>query len=102
MLVKTFPGLAVFTGDDRVLPTLVKAGGAGMIGGMPNVFARDLKALYDNPDNAEILAKQSERIQAVDRHGSLVGLKAALAHYTGDENLARAVPPLLALSPTDR
>lgn len=102
MLVESFRDLAIFTGDDRVLPTLVKKGGAGMIGGMPNVFTSDLKALYDNPDNAEILEKQAKRIVAVDTHGSLVALKAALAHYSGDDNLARAVPPLKALDAAER
>lgn len=94
MLAKTFPDLSIFTGDDRVLPTLLANGGAGMIGGMPNVFARDLVALYNNPKNADLLAKQTARILAVDKGGSLVALKAALAHYSGDENYARVLPPL--------
>ncbi|WIJ26393.1 dihydrodipicolinate synthase family protein [Devosia sp. RR2S18] len=102
MLAKSFPDLAVFTGDDRVLPTLLASGGAGMIGGMPNVFARDLRRLYDDRTNAEILAKQTERILAVDRHGSLVALKAALATYLGDENYARVLPPLKALDEVGR
>lgn len=101
-LVKNFPQLAIFTGDDRVLPVLVKAGGAGMIGGLPNLFARDLKALYDSPDDAALLEGQTRRILAVDAHGSLVGLKGALAHYQNDENLARAFPPLLALNAAER
>lgn len=102
MLAKNFPELAVFTGDDRVLPRLVSNGGAGMIGGMPNVFAPDLVALYDNPRNAELLEKQTRRILAVDRHGSLVALKAALAHYERDDELARVVPPLLSLDQAGR
>ena len=94
MLARTFPELSVFTGDDRVVPTLLANGGAGMIGGMPNVFARDLVALYNDPKNTDLLAKQTTRILAVDKHGSLVALKAALAEYTGDENYARVLPPL--------
>ncbi len=101
-LVRTFPGLAVFTGDDRVLPHLVAQGGAGMIGGMPNVFARDLVTLYKNPQNTVLLHKQTERILAVDKYGSLVALKAALAHYGHDEQLARPLPPLMALGEQDR
>ena len=97
MLARTFPELSVFTGDDRVLPTLLANGGAGMIGGMPNVFTRDLVALYNNPQNADLLAKQTTRILAVDKGGSLVALKAALAHYSGDDNLARVLPPLKSL-----
>jgi 4-hydroxy-tetrahydrodipicolinate synthase len=102
MLVKTFPDLAILTGDDRVLPTLLRNGGAGMIGGMPNIFARDLRALYDNPNDADLLDKQTQRILAVDQHGSLVALKGGLAHYCGDEALARPLPPLAALDPAGR
>lgn len=97
MLATTFKELAIFTGDDRVLPTLLANGGAGMIGGMPNVFARDLRNLYDQPGNADLLAKQTTRILAVDAGGSLVALKAALATYRGDENYARVLPPLVSL-----
>jgi 4-hydroxy-tetrahydrodipicolinate synthase len=97
MLATTFRDLAIFTGDDRVLPTLLANGGAGMIGGMPNVFARDLRALYDNPGNADLLAKQTTRILAVDAGGSLVALKAALAVTLADENYARPLPPLMPL-----
>lgn len=102
MLAQTFRDLAIFTGDDRVLPTLLRNGGAGMIGGMPNVFASDLRALYDDPGNGDLLDKQSKRIVAVDRYGSLVALKAAMAHYGNDEHLARAVPPLRALDSVKR
>jgi 4-hydroxy-tetrahydrodipicolinate synthase len=101
-LVKSFPQLAVFTGDDRVLPHLVRNGGAGMIGGMPNIFASDLRALYNDPDDLGLLEKQSRRIEAVDAHGSLVALKAAVAHYENDESIAVATPPLLALSREER
>lgn len=94
MLARTFPELSIFTGDDRVVPTLLANGGAGMIGGMPNIFARDLVALYNDPKNADLLAKQTTRILAVDKGGSLVALKAALAQYSGDENYARVLPPL--------
>lgn len=97
MLATTFRNLSIFTGDDRVLPTLLANGGAGMIGGMPNVFARDLRALYDNPRDADLLARQTARILAVDAGGSLVALKGALAQLLGDENYARVQPPLLPL-----
>lgn len=102
MLATSFPELAVFTGDDRVLPTLLANGGAGMIGGMPNIFARDLRALYDDRTNQDVLSKQTDRILAVDRHGSLVALKAALATYLGDENYARVLPPLKSLDAEGR
>lgn len=102
MLVESFPHLAVFTGDDRVLPALVKSGGAGIIGGMPNLFARALRALYEHPDDVELLEKQARRISAVDTHGSLVALKAAVAYYNGDDKLALTMPPLIALGSDKR
>lgn len=101
-LVKAFPELAVLTGDDRVLPHLVRAGGAGMIGGMPNLFARDLAALCADPARDDLLAAQTQRIVAVDQGGSLVALKAGLAHYLGDEELARPMPPLRPMEASQR
>jgi 4-hydroxy-tetrahydrodipicolinate synthase len=101
MLVSRFPDLAIFTGDDRVLPRLVSAGGAGMIGGMPNVFARELRAIFDNPTSplaADLSARQAERIAAVDANGSLLALKSAVAYYRHDDDYARALPPLVALT----
>ncbi len=92
--VRSFPNLAIFTGDDRVLPKLTVAGGAGMIGGMPNLFAAELVELYRNPENVGLLERQADRIAAVDRGGSLVALKAMLAHAKADEAYALVCPPL--------
>jgi 4-hydroxy-tetrahydrodipicolinate synthase len=104
-LVARFPELAIFTGDDRVLPSLVAAGGAGMIGGMPNIFARDLVALFaapTGPDSEGLLARQALRIEAVEAMGSLLALKSAVAYYQHDNEFARALPPLLALNATQQ
>lgn len=102
MLARTFTDLRIFTGDDRVLPELLANGGAGMIGGMPNVFARDLVGLYNDRTSADLLDKQTQRILAVDAHGSLVALKGALAAYLGDDNYARVLPPLRELDADGR
>jgi 4-hydroxy-tetrahydrodipicolinate synthase len=100
--VRAFPDLAIFTGDDRVLPSLLAAGGAGMIGGLPNLFAHDLLALCADPRRDDLLARQTERIVAVDAMGSLTALKAGLAHYLGDEEYARPLPPLAPLDAAAR
>lgn len=97
--VAQFPELAVMTGDDRVLPQLTLAGGAGMIGGMPNMCASDLVALYNAPNGpqaADIVYKQTRRILAVDTNGSLVAIKALLADLV-DEAFGAVVPPLVSL-----
>lgn len=100
MLAQRFPQMSIFTGDDRVMPGLVQAGGAGMIGGMPNVFSADLRKIYVAPgseDTAGLRKKAAKRIEIVDAHGSMLALKAALAAQYGDPEWRRAVPPLVGL-----
>jgi len=95
--VKAFPDLAIFTGDDRVLPHLLHAGGAGMIGGLPNLYVEDLVALYSDPKgpNAHSLAAlAAERIARIDSTGGLVALKSELASRESDPDWVRCMPPL--------
>ncbi|WP_099823982.1 dihydrodipicolinate synthase family protein [Oceaniglobus indicus] len=100
MLAKTFPALSIFTGDDRVLPHLLRAGGAGIIGGMPNLFAADLRRIVADPDSAEAAEaseKSARRIEVLDGNGGLAAIKAALAIYGDDPGLSQVMPPLRAL-----
>ena len=97
MLATEFPQLAIFTGDDRVLPDLMRAGGAGIIGGMPNLFARDLGEVVRDPDSAaarDVSIKAARRIEVLDGNGGLAAIKAALAVYNDDPALAQVLPPL--------
>lgn len=101
MLARSFPDLSVFTGDDRVMPPLVAAGGAGMIGGLPNLFSKDLRQIYsalDAPATAALKSTASKRIEAVGKLGGLVALKALLAVQYDDENWLAATPPLIGLN----
>lgn len=93
-LVRAFPELAVFTGDDRLVTRLVAAGGAGQIGGMVNLFAADCVALYAGTAGPGAEARAAARIAAVDGHGGLAALKALLARHYDDANFARTIPPL--------
>ncbi len=102
MLARTFPNLSIFTGDDRVLPDLMAAGGAGIIGGMPNLFARDLRVLVLEPTSEAgraALARSAARIEAIDGNGGLAAIKALLARYAGDPEMARVLPPLRSPAP---
>lgn len=97
MLQQNFPELRIFTGDDRVLAPLLAAGGAGMIGGLPNVVARDLAAIYRNPTGAETAAlreRAAVRIEAVDDLGGIAALKAIKARVLGDPAWTATRPPL--------
>ncbi len=101
MLARRFPDLSIFTGDDRVLPSLVVAGGAGLIGGLPNLFPDDLRRIYEDPDGPEtrqLRDRQAERIAAVAAHGDLRAVKFALARRYGDPAWARTLPPLTPLT----
>ena len=100
-LVRAFPDLSVFTGDDRVMPELRLAGGAGMIGGMPNLFAADACRTLSAPGGTEtesIRQSAAKRIVAVDGSGGIAALKAMLARRYDDTGWARVVPPLTPLS----
>ena len=104
MLAKTFPNLRIFTGDDRVLPDLLAAGGAGMIGGLPNVNAAELCRFYDSPTGPEAAAlrdRAAQRIVAVDNYGGIVALKAVKARISGDAAWTRPLEPLLPLPAAD-
>lgn len=95
--VEAFPELAIFTGDDRVLPHLLRAGGAGMIGGLPNLYASDLAALYratDAIETSRLAALAATRIEEIDATGGLLALKARLAGVLADPEWRRAMPPL--------
>ncbi|RYH00942.1 dihydrodipicolinate synthase family protein [Salipiger sp. IMCC34102] len=93
-LVQAFPDLAIYTGDDRILSRMVQAGGAGMIGGLPNVFPADCARLAGASQDDPLQQIASARITAVDAHGGLSVLKGLLARLYDDPAFARMVPPL--------
>lgn len=100
MLQATFPDLRIFTGDDRVLPELLAAGGAGMIGGLPNIVARDLGRIFADPlgaGTATLRERAAVRIAAIDDLGGISALKAIKAAVTGDPAWMVTLPPLRAL-----
>lgn len=92
-----YPQLDIFTGDDRVLTKLVSAGGTGLIGGMPNLYAKDIVALYHAGESTkgDALAKMAaERISTIDANGGLLALKQTLAEQTSDPAWQHAAPPV--------
>ncbi|KZM48482.1 dihydrodipicolinate synthase family protein [Labrenzia sp. OB1] len=101
MLAQRFPGLSIFTGDDRVLPGLLESGGAGLIGGMPNVFARELRETLEAPTaagTAQLRDDANRRIATVADNGDMLAIKAILAAIYDDPQWARAIPPLTGLN----
>lgn len=97
-LVAAFPQLSVFTGDDRLVMRLVDAGGAGMIGGMVNLFPAECTALVAGSASPEAQAQAASRIATVNDTGGLVAIKAVLALRHNNPAYARTCPPLRSLT----
>lgn len=97
-LVSAFPDLSIFTGDDRILTRMVEAGGAGMIGGLVNLFPADSVALCAGGVDAGFQARAAHRIETVDGNGGLAAIKALLAVNYGDDAFDRLVPPLASVA----
>lgn len=93
-LVEAFPQLSIFTGDDRILPDMVAAGGAGMIGGMTNPYPADTVRLYTGPVTDQLRARAKARIEAVDAFGGTPVLKGLVAEMRDDEAFRLTLPPL--------
>ncbi|MFV0334548.1 MAG: dihydrodipicolinate synthase family protein [Tropicimonas sp.] len=96
-LIEAHPDLSVFTGDDRILARMVAGGGAGIIGGIPNLFPKACIALTTGPVTPAAQALAEDRITAIDGNGGLAAIKALLADRYGEPAFARMVPPLLPL-----
>ena len=97
-LIEAFPELSIFTGDDRIVPNMVAAGGAGMIGGMVNLFPADCVALYMGHADDSLRARAAKRIEAVDGNGGLVVVKALLGALYDDPTWSAVLPPLAPLA----
>lgn len=95
-LIDAFPELSIFTGDDRILTRMVAAGGAGMIGGMPNLYAADCLKLFADKAADAIQQLAKRRIEEVDQNGGLVILKALLAKQYNNDAFGRVAPPICA------
>lgn len=93
-LIRAFPDVAIYTGDDRILSRMVHAGGAGMIGGLPNAFPADCTCLAHAAQDDPLQDIAAQRIAAVDAHGGLSVLKGLVAQLYNDPAFAPTMPPL--------
>ena len=98
-LVQAFPDLAIFTGTDTDLPPLLDTGGAGIIGGLPNINARGLRQVMDMTGAAREAPSRlaSALLQAVEDNGGISALKAIVARRYQDDAWLRMLPPLMPL-----
>jgi len=97
-----FPGFNVFSGGDDFLLPLLQKGGAGCITAVCNIAcnlsARIYKAWKQGDSSAEEMQQQLITVRAAAQtYPYSAGLKAVLAHFSGDEDWRTVRPPLAQL-----
>lgn len=108
-MVRLFPAFSVFAGADPLMLPLLQKGGAGAITATTNIVGADLAFVFNNFDRqdaeADVLAAQARVVAArneVSRFHQMASLKEVLARQTGNEVWRHLLPPLCALSKSER
>lgn len=100
-MLKQFPGFAMFAGAETFLLQTMRGGGAGCISATANINSAalaELHAKWQSPEAEGLQAKLDEVRGAVMKYPMIPALKAAVAHYSGDDEWARLRPPLVELT----
>jgi 4-hydroxy-tetrahydrodipicolinate synthase len=103
-LIARFPNLSVFTGTDTDLVAVLAAGGAGIIGGVPNVNAAMLArriADLDSADKAATDCQIAKLFALIAGIGGPVPIRTLLAEVHGDPEWLRTMPPLSPQPPAE-
>ncbi len=96
-LLARVPQLAILTGHEPHLPRLMRAGGAGTICGVANIFPGLVQALLEHEVAPESEARMARLLDIAFRQPLIPALKAMLADQTGDAGWHRVCPPLVSL-----
>ena len=98
-------GFDVFAGSESFLLATLRAGGAGCITATGNVNPGPIARLYRSWQQADADAQQ-QALDAVrntfQKFPMIPAMKAALAHFAGDEGFAAVRPPLVSLGGQQR
>lgn len=104
MLDRQWDDFHVFAGSETFLLRTMQSGGAGCISATANVNPAAIHTLYDNweTDEAERMQTDLDAVRGLfQRHPMIPALKAAVAHWSGDETWRTTRPPLLPLNNSD-
>jgi len=101
-LLKRAPQLAVLVGHEPHLPRSLRAGGAGTISGLANLWPREVKGLLRPEATPDEVARIQAFLDIVSRHPFVPAFKAILAAQTGDPAWLAVRPPLLPLAKAGR
>ena len=94
-------GFDVFAGSETFLLRNMRGGGKGCISATANVNPGPIAHLYDTwkNENADYQQSQLDEIRAIFASFPMIpALKAAVAHWSGDEAWRTVRPPLVALT----
>lgn len=103
-VMKAFPGFALFAGNEMLLLTNLRAGGAGCISATANVNPAAIDSLFQRwqSDEAESIQASLDRVRmAVQQYTLVPALKKIISHYAADREWNRLRPPLVELSKAD-
>jgi 4-hydroxy-tetrahydrodipicolinate synthase len=101
-LLERVPHLSILVGHEPFLPRLMRAGGAGTICGVANVFPREVLALLAAGVAREDEARVVAFIDILFRYPFLPAFKAILAEQVGDDGWRTVRVPQYALSEPQR
>ncbi|HQR12168.1 MAG TPA: dihydrodipicolinate synthase family protein [Casimicrobiaceae bacterium] len=101
LLART-PQLAILVGHEPHLPRLLRAGGAGTICGVANLFPDLVRALFSPSVTAGDEARVTKFIEIAFRQPLMAGFKAILAEQTRNSTWRAVRPPLVPLDDTAR
>lgn len=100
-VLSSAPGLSVFPASESLLRKGMARGAAGCISATCNLNSKDIRRLFDQQDEGEpgelkVLDDSVQRFRSVfQRAGLIEGMKAWLAHRSGDSRWLNVRPPLL-------
>lgn len=97
-LLDAHADLHILVGDERLLARAMRNGASGAINGFSNFCARRLAPMIDHGTEDPGL---SALVDLLLRFPVTPGIKALVAHVTGDPEFARAAPPLRTLDEFD-
>ncbi|MAP10708.1 MAG: dihydrodipicolinate synthase family protein [Gammaproteobacteria bacterium] len=98
-------GFDVFPGSETFLLAALRGGGTGCISATANVNPAAIAKLYNEWQNDDADAQQTglDNIRDIFQGYVMIpALKAAVAHYGGDDDWARLRPPLVELTADER
>jgi 4-hydroxy-tetrahydrodipicolinate synthase len=101
-LLSAVPRLAILVGHEPHLPRLMRAGGAGTICGVANLFPGLVRALLAPRATVQDEKRVTDFIEIAFRQPFLPGFKAIIAEQTRNTAWRAVRPPLLPLSESQR